>query len=272
MSDHGASDDKALRARVWLVVGALLLFGGLLAFIVIPLVQSRAAGIDGFTAICRALGILPGSPARVTPVAHATPQPVTQVAWTTVTLSEIERADPKRGAEVAKERCVACHSPDGSSAAPTIPRRAGQSYFAIYKQLHDFQSGARVNDIMSPQVKELDDKAIADVAAYFGHLARGSSDLQNPPFVPSEIENLVVNGDVARGLPPCIACHGASTGGPIEVPTLTDQHQDYLQAQLEAFAKGERHNDIYHRMRDVASRLTPRETVLLAIFYAGVRR
>ena len=43
-----------------------------------------------------------------------------------------------------------------------------------------------------------------------------------------------------------------------EVPTLTDQHQDYLQAQLEAFAKNERHNDIYYRMRDVASRLTPR--------------
>jgi cytochrome c553 len=56
------------------------------------------------------------------------------------------------------------------------------------------------------------------------------------------------------------------------VPTLTDQHQDYLQAQLEAFAKGARHNDIYHRMRDVASRLTPREMVLLAIYYAGARR
>jgi cytochrome c553 len=258
--------------RVWATVLGLLAVGAFLAFIVIPLAQGRAGGIDSFTAICRAFGILPGSPARVTPIAHATPQPVTQVAWTAATLAEIEHADPRHGGEVAQERCVACHFPDGNSAAPTIPRMAGQSYFAIYKQLHDFQSGARVNEIMSAQVKELDDKAIADVAAYFGHLARGSSDLQNPPFVPSEVENLVVNGDVARGLPPCIACHGASTGGPIEVPTLTDQHQDYLQAQLEAFAKSERHNDIYHRMRDVASRLTPREMVLLAIFYAGVRR
>ena len=117
-----------------------------------------------------------------------------------------------------------------------------------------------------------DDKSIADVAAYFGHLVRGSSDLQNPPFVPAEIENTVVNGDVARGIPPCIACHGAGSGGPIEVPTLTSQHQQYLQAQLETFANGQRHNDIYHRMRDVASRLTPREMVLLAIFYAGARQ
>ena len=272
MSDHAAPGDKALRVRVWLVVGTLLLFGGILAFIAIPLVQGRAAGIDGFTAICRAFGILPGSPARVTPISHATPQPVTQVAWTNVTLAEIERADPRHGAEVAKDRCIACHAPDGSSAGPTIPRMAGQSFFAIYKQLHDFRSGARVNEIMSAQVNGLDDKSIADVAAYYGHLVRGSSDLQNPSFVPSEIENLVVNGDVARGLPPCIACHGAGVGGPIEVPTLTDQHQDYLQAQLETFANGQRHNDIYHRMRSVASQLTPREIVLLAIYYAGVRR
>jgi cytochrome c553 len=272
MSDDVATRDTALRMRTWLAVGTLLLAGALLAFIIIPLVQGRAAGIDGFTAICRAFGILPGSPAHPTPVSHATPQPVTQVAWTVATLAAIEGADPRHGAQVAQERCVTCHLPDGSSAAPTIPRMAGQSYFAIYKQLHDFRSGSRTNEIMSAQVTGLDDKSITDVAVYYGHLERGSSDLQNPAFVPAEIENIVVNGDVARGLPPCIACHGAGVGGPIEVPTLTDQHQDYLQAQLEAFANGQRHNDIYHRMRGVASRLTPREIQLLAIYYAGIGR
>ena len=91
---------------------------------------------------------------------------------------------------------------------------------------------------------------------------------RDPSFVPVEIENLG-QGDVIRGIPPCVACHGAGSGGPIEVPTLTNQYQDYLQAQLEAFANGQRHNDIYHRMRGVASRLTPREMELLAIYYAG---
>jgi cytochrome c553 len=272
VSDHATSNDTALRARTWYAVVTLLVLGALLAFIVIPLVQGHAAGIDGFTAICRAFGILPGSPARATPVAHAAAQPVTQVAWTVATLAEIEGADRKHGAQVAQERCVACHFPDGGSAAPTIPRMAGQSYFAIYKQMHDFRSGARVNEIMSQQVKGLDDKSIADVAAYFGHLQRGSSDLPNPSFVPSEVQNLVVNGDVARGLPPCIACHGAGSGGPIEVPTITDQHQEYLQAQLAAFANGARHNDIYQRMRSVASRLTPHEMELLAVYYATIPR
>lgn len=271
MSGAHLPADAAWRARLWSGVAAALVLGGLLGFIAIPLVQGGSIGLDAYTAICRGLGVLPGTPARVTPPSRATARPVTEVAWTTETLNRLGTADPARGAKVAEERCIACHAPDGSSAAPTIPRMAGQSYFAIYKQLHDFQSGARVSDIMSAQVEGLDDQAMADVAVYYGHLQRGDSDLQNPPAVGPEVENLVVNGDVARGLPPCTACHGTRAGGPVEVPTLADQHADYIEAQLQAFAKGERHNDIYHRMRSVAARLTPREMHLLAIYYAGVR-
>ena len=52
--------------RSWRLWGTLFVLpvGGLLGFIVMPVVQGRAAGIDAFTAICRAVGILPGSPAR----------------------------------------------------------------------------------------------------------------------------------------------------------------------------------------------------------------
>jgi cytochrome c553 len=52
---------------------------------------------------------------------------------------------------------------------------------------------------------------------------------------------------------------------------LTGQHLDYLRAQLKAFASGERHNDIYHRMRSVASRLSDDEIERLALHYAGTR-
>ncbi len=271
MSEAHLPDDTAWRMRVWAAVAAALVLGALLGFVIIPLVQGGAVGLDAYTAMCRALGILPGTPARLTPVSTAAPQPVTQVAWTAKTLAEIDRADRARGAQVAEQRCVACHAPDGSSAAPNVPRMAGQSVFAIYKQLHDFRSGARVNEIMSAQVEGLDDQAIADVATYYGQLRRGASDLQSPPYVGTEVENLVVNGDVARGLPPCAACHGTRAGGPVEVPTLTSQHADYIEAQLQAFAKADRHNDIYQRMRSVASRLTPAEMHVLAIYYAGQR-
>jgi hypothetical protein len=51
--------------RIWpgVAVVAIVLFGALLGVLIIPVVQGRSAGIDPFTAICRALGIFTGSPA-----------------------------------------------------------------------------------------------------------------------------------------------------------------------------------------------------------------
>jgi cytochrome c553 len=93
--------------------------------------------------------------------------------------------------------------------------------------------------------------------------------LRSPYFVGADTENIIRNGDIARGLPPCAACHGARAAGPIDTPTLTGQYAQYLEAQPTAFAPGQRHNDIYHRMRSVASQLTAVEIKLLAIYYSG---
>ena len=258
--------------RLWGTLGVLaaLAIGGLLGFIVLPVVQGRAAGIDAYTAICRAIGILPGSPAALTPSSRAAPQPVTQVSWSAGTFDELYRADRANGARIAEERCIACHTLEGNTPDPTIPRNVGQSVFALYKQLHDFRSGARTSEIMTPLVKDLDDKQIADLALYYGRLFRGAIDPeQSGLYAGVDIQNIVTNGDVARGLPPCSACHGARTGGPIETPTLTGQYAQYIEAQLKAFASGARHNDIYHRMRSVAAKLTSNEIRLLAIYYSG---
>ena len=265
-----ASDRNWQRWSAFAVFG-LLAFGLLLGVVVVPVVQGASGGIDAYTAICRALGILPGSPARPTPLSQAAAQPVTRVAWNAATIGEITHADRENGAKLAEQRCIACHTVEGNTPDPTIPRNAGQSRFAIYKQLHDYKSGARKNDVMTPLVAELDDKAIADLAAYYGRLQRGAIDPQriSGPFVGADIENLIANGDVARNLPPCGACHGVQSGGPIETPTLSRQYAQYIEAQLNAFATGQRHNDIYHRMRSVASKLTPYEIQLLAIYYSG---
>jgi cytochrome c553 len=143
MADLSAASET--RWRLWsvLVVAAALLVGAGLGIIVVPLVQGEAGGVDAYTAICRAIGILPGSPARPTPPSDAAPFPVTRVAWTDATINEIYRADRNAGAALAEQRCVACHTVEGNTPDPTIPRNAGQSRFAIYKQLHDFKSGAR---------------------------------------------------------------------------------------------------------------------------------
>jgi ABC-type phosphate transport system permease subunit len=55
--------------RIWstIAVMGILLAGILLGVIVIPIVQGRSVGLDAYTAICRALGLLPGSPAQPQP-------------------------------------------------------------------------------------------------------------------------------------------------------------------------------------------------------------
>jgi len=55
---------------------------------------------------------------------------------------------------------------------------------------------------------------------------------QSGRYVGIDIQNVITNGDVARGLPPCSACHQVRTGGPIETPTLTGQYAQYIKAQL----------------------------------------
>jgi cytochrome c553 len=271
MSIGGDGDDRTWRLWGIVAIGAILTVAAGLGILVIPLVQGGAAGLDPYTAICRALGIAPGSPARATPLSEASPYPVTRVSWTDATLDELYRAARNDGAALAQERCIACHTVEGNTPDQSVPRNAGQSRFAIYKQLHDYKSGARVSDVMTPLVADLSDKQIADLAAFYGKLVRGAIDPARtaPPYVGIEIENLVTKGDVARGLPPCISCHGIGAGGPIETPTITGQYAQYLEAQLVAFANGQRRNDIYHRMRSIAARLTPAEMKMLAIYYSG---
>ena len=77
MSHDQPSDPHVLDQpwRIWSTVAimGILLVGILLGAVVIPVVQGWRAGIDAYTAICRALGILPGSPAQPQPSTGRTP-------------------------------------------------------------------------------------------------------------------------------------------------------------------------------------------------------
>ncbi|MBO0733277.1 MAG: c-type cytochrome [Methylocapsa sp.] len=148
---------------------------------------------------------------------------------------------------------------------------SGQSAFAIYKQLHDFKNGARANEIMAGVVHDLDDEQMADVAAHFSALTKGALDPKTISSGDPDVVRLVEYGNSARGVPSCASCHGAHAGGPIETPTLAGQRQEYLQAQLEAFANNGRCNDIFDRMRGIAAKLQPKEMEKLAEYYSAVR-
>jgi cytochrome c553 len=260
--------------RIWpsVAVIAIVLSGALLGVLIIPVVQGRGAGIDPYTAICRALGILPGSPARPQIVDRNPPTPVSQVVWTSQLLQILAAARPERGRAKVQEVCSACHGEQGVSVSPEFPNLAGQSGTAIYKQLNDYHSGSRTNQFMTDVAKALDETAIADVAAYYAGQPMRNPNPATLADAPAAIIQLVEIGDPNRNIPPCGACHRQGVGGPIDAPVLSEQRQEYLTSQLKMFASGQRRNDVYGRMRAVAGKLTDSEINGLAAYYrAGFR-
>src|SRR4249920_1277528 len=89
--------DRPWRLWATIAVFGIVLSGVVLGVLIIPVVQGRSAGIDAYTAICRALGILPGSPAMPQVVSRNPPTPVSQVVWTPDVLQILADARPERG-------------------------------------------------------------------------------------------------------------------------------------------------------------------------------
>ena len=271
---EAAAIDRPWRVRATAAVVSAITVGALLGFVIIPAGQKSGANLTMGHAMARAAGLAPGSPAVRQPLSVATSIPVSTVSWDPEVLKILAGGKTERGAQVASQTCAACHGDKGLSPSigpgPAFPSLAGQSPYAIYKQLDDFRSGARVNPQMTPMAQTLDTADLANVAAYYAAASReyaaiGKRQLLGEP----EIEKLANEGDSHRRLPACLACHVNESGGPIETPVITGQSSAYLLSQLNAFATRQRKNDVYGRMRDVAGKLTPQERADLARYFEG---
>src|SRR5262249_44609716 len=75
-----------------------------------------------------------------------------------------------RGATLAHQFAI-CHGATRINHT-NFPNLAGQYAEAIYKQLNDFKSGARVNATMSPFAQALTDQGMRDVADYYASLPK----------------------------------------------------------------------------------------------------
>jgi cytochrome c553 len=267
------AEQKAVdqRWRLWasvLVVLALAV-GGLIGLVIIPAGQRDQSHLSMKHAMRRAAGLEPGSPAVAQPLARSTSLPVSQVSWDPQIMSILTAGNSRRGAQLAAQTCAACHGDKGLSQT-NIPSLAGQSPYAIYKQLHDYRTGARAHPQMTPIAKQLVPSDLAAVAAYFAEASKeyaaiGGRDLIGEP----NIEKLAWEGDSRRRIPSCMSCHINGAGGPIETPVIVGQSHDYMLQQLNAYASGERKNDVYGRMRDIARKLTPQERAELSRYLQG---
>ncbi len=115
--------DRPWRRWASLLIVGILGFSVVFGFIVLPVVQGYGAGVDPWTAICRAVGIVPGSPTMRQPTSAAKAEPTTDVAWSTDLLRSLSRPG-LAGAEVA-QACVACHGERGIAPTPRTPTSPG---------------------------------------------------------------------------------------------------------------------------------------------------
>jgi len=260
------SDEAPLSLKdPWVVrsvaaVAAIFAGATILGFAVLPLVQTNARASGLWDAICSAAGVV-REPTSQKPI-----EPDFKISPAVMTPDMLRGADADsigRGATLAQQ-CAICHGPTGVSRADS-PNLAGQYPAVIYKQLEDFQMGARVNAIMTPFALRLSGQDMIDLASYYAYLPR------LPAYHPAGLlpaPRIVINGAPLRNIAPCGACHGA-LDNKAGSPWLEGQSAVYIKSQLQAFASGERRNDISEQMRNVARRMTPEEIEEAAQYYAS---
>lgn len=159
--------------------------------------------------------------------------------------------------------CAACHGDKGEGLAGKneyYPRLAGKPAGYLYNQLLNFRDKRRELAIMNYMVAFLSDTYLFEIANHYAEL--------QPPFPAASTRapaaelarggTLVMQGDAARQIPACTACHGkALTGLEPAVPGLLGLYPPYIAAQLGAWKNDKRHAMQPDCMHTVAQRLTP---------------
>jgi cytochrome c553 len=196
-------------------------------------------------------------------LSHA--EPSSQVAWTPDKLNFVKKGNGKNGKELTAQ-CIGCHGEKGISPTPEFPSLAGQLATYLYKQLQDYKNGQRTHPLMTSIAAGFSDQDMADMAAWYSSLPPPRNKAGNKDL--KVAERLVFEGDGRRTLPPCYTCHGPKgQGEKMDIPALAGQQAEYFTATLTAYRNGERHNDIYSRMRILSQQLSDTEIQELAQYY-----
>lgn len=157
--------------------------------------------------------------------------------------------------------CVVCHGKEGRAASDGYyPRIAGKPAGYLYNQLINFRDGKRTYPVMTAMLENMSDAYLREIAQYFSD--------QHPPYPapqatqsnPAELARgrlLVHEGDKAKGIPACIACHGAKmTGTAPAIPGLIGLPRDYLLGQIGAWKIGTRHAAAPDCMAEIVKKMS----------------
>ncbi|MGH8212691.1 MAG: c-type cytochrome [Rhodanobacteraceae bacterium] len=168
--------------------------------------------------------------------------------------------------------CGACHGMDGNSSDAQYPKLAGENERYIVTQLMKFKSGERQNSIMQGMAAPLSPQDMHDIGAYFA--GKESLPGVSDQALAAAGGKLYREGDPARDIPACMACHGPDGhGNPgAAYPQLAGQHADYVQRTLQAWHDGTTWGNEQHAqiMPAIAQRLGKADIEAVASYVEGL--
>jgi len=168
--------------------------------------------------------------------------------------------------------CSTCHGSYGQGGSEDyFPRIAGKPQGYIFNQLQNFRDGRRSYPPMNYLLAYMNDDYLAELASFFAsQKLTGQVPIGKASEVPTGGQQLVEHGDAARGIPPCVACHGPKlTGIEPGIPALVGLHERYITAQIEAWRVGTRRAKNPDCMHDIATQLTEDEIKSIAVWLAS---
>jgi len=163
------------------------------------------------------------------------------------------------GAEGVEDKlavCASCHGADGKPIDATIPTIWGQTEYFLVKQLHDYRSGDRDNNVMASFAKRFTQAELRPAAAALSK--RTWPARATPPAAVTPPEGIAV----------CQMCHQPNFAGGLPAPRLAGQSYEYLVEAMRSFADGERTNNA--DMVKIMQELSPAKREEIARYIAGL--
>lgn len=146
--------------------------------------------------------------------------------------------------------CNTCHGDSGVPKHAATPIIWGLQENYLVKQLHDFQSGGRDNEVMTWMATALSQAELAPAAAYFAKKSWPARSAGAASTSPPAIVAV------------CQACHQQNLAGGLPAPRLAGQRYEYLVESMRRYADGERANN--PEMMSIMKALSPAEREAMA--------
>jgi cytochrome c553 len=147
-------------------------------------------------------------------------------------------------ADMDKHLCSVCHGANGTTSNELFPQLAGQPAPYLINQLKEFRDKSRTDENAKRFMWGISSRLTDDDIQQLGNFYESQTPVRFGKISDQAKydagKNIFVNGNVDKGVPACMACHGEKGEGKETIPRLGGQQEVYLKRQLEIFYGNER--------------------------------